>query len=143
MQTDTVVTCWGFTLNYQQHKFDISANYFFPFISLSTARKRSCGKVMFLHLFVSPHRVGPYQTPPPRPDPLERTWDQTGSHIIPPERKMGPDRKSHHIPSTDIQWHLLKRAVRILLEWILVRFIINVVIHKLLMENADLIYSYY
>ena len=94
----------GFSLNYQQHKFDISANYFFPFISFITARKRSCGKVMFLHLFVCPHggRTIPDPSPRLRPDPLERTWDQTGSDIIPPERKMGPDRKWHHIPSTDI-----------------------------------------
>ena len=84
-----------------------------------TTRRQSCGKVMFLHLSVySLGGVVSYPTdqkppPPMGPNPpekygtrqevtypLERTWDQTGSDIIPPESQ--------------------KRAVRIVLECFLV-----------------------
>ena len=69
-------------------------------IPIVTARRPSCGKLMLLHLSPSVHRglvpyptapdptLGPetpwHQSPPPETRfPLEGTWDQTRSDIMP------------------------------------------------------------
>ena len=64
-----------------------------------TARKRSCGKVMFLHMSVNLFTGGPPSgtRPPWDQTHLEGTGDQTGSDIIPQEPQ--------------------KRVVRILLDF--------------------------
>ena len=94
-----------------------------------TVRKRSCGKVMFLHLSVSHsvHRGGEVYTPqadthpgrntnhlgkhPPGQTlpPLGRHTPHLGSHCHPPDRPNTPRRP-------------LQRTVRILLECILVLY---------------------
>ena len=69
-----------------------------------TARKRSCGNVMFLHVSVILFIEGGSAIHPPGPPPPEGTGDQTGSDIIPPQKPQ-------------------KRAVHILLECFLVVFL--------------------
>ena len=102
--------------------------HFSPEISISTcsyfitAHKRSCGKIMFLH--VSVHLfTGGCHTPRDRPF-LERTGNQTENDIIPPfGRSMIPGSKWHHTPRTikagSTAFFFLKKAI----WWTLVPFL--------------------